>query len=336
MKITVSELESRVLAGVQKLGYEGEDARIIADVLLYAQLRGNNQGISKIATGGVPHADSVKPFHIVTENKCGALLSGGHSMVASVRAADKAIELAQIHGVGVVASNNTHTSSGSIGYFARRVAEAGYIAFVTVANGGWAAVAPFGSAEPKLGTNPLAYAFPYEGGAVVFDTATAAAAYYGVVEAMLKGEPLPEGVGLNALGEATTDAAEVLGKGDGEAVGGALTTFAGHKGFGLSLFVQLLGSAFALAGFPGGHEEDGAGAFVLAIDPGLLAGTDEYMTRSRELVESIRTAKPIPGKHVALPGERGDAIAKQAEQTGEIEVADAIWDELLKFVGESR
>ncbi len=333
MKIKVSELEAKVLAGVQKLGYEAEDAQIIADVLLYAQLRGNNQGISKIATGGVPKASDVKPFHVVKENKSGALLSGGHSMVASVRAADKAVELAEVHGVGVVASNNTHTSSGSIGYFARRVAEAGYIAFVTVANGGWAAVAPFGSAEPKLGTNPLAYAFPYEGGTVVFDTATAAAAYYGVVEAMLKGEPLPEGIGLNAKGEPTTNAAEVLGKGEGEAVGGALTTFAGYKGFGLSLFVQLLGSAFALAGFPGGHQEDGAGAVVLAIDPGLLAGTDEYMTRSRELIESIRSAKPIAGQRISLPGERGDAVAEQAELTGEIEVADAIWNELLKFVG---
>lgn len=332
MMITVSELEANVLAGVRKLGYEGEDAEIIAEVLMYAQLRGNNQGVSKIATGGVPGADTIKPFRVAREHKCGALLSGGHSMVASVRAADTAVELARQHGVGVVASNNTHTSSGSIGYFARRVAESGCIAFVTVANGGWAAVAPFGSAEPKLGTNPLAYAFPYEGGTVVFDTATAAAAYYGVVEAMLKGEPLPEGVGLNALGEPTTDAAEVLGKGDGEAVGGALTTFAGHKGFGLSLLVQLLGSAFALAGFPGGHEEDGAGTFVLAIDPGLLAGTDEYMTRSRELVESIRSAKPIAGHRISLPGERGDAIAEQAARTGEIEIADAIWNELLRFI----
>ncbi|UOQ59313.1 Ldh family oxidoreductase [Leucobacter rhizosphaerae] len=332
MKIQVSELEATVVAGVEKLGYTGEEARIIADVLLYAQLRGNNQGISKIATGGVPKADAVAPFRVVTETKCGALLSGGHSMVASVRAADKAVDLARTHGVGVVASNNTRTSSGSIGYFARRIADAGYIALVTVANGGWAAVAPFGSAEPKLGTNPLAYAFPYDGGAVVFDTATAAAAYYGVVEAMLKGEPLPEGVGLNALGEPTTNAAEVLGTGDGEAVGGALTTFAGHKGFGLSLLVQLLGSAFALAGFPGGHEEDGAGTFVLAIDPGLLAGTDEYLTRSRELIDSIRSAKPIAGQRVSLPGERGDAIAAEAERTGEIEIADAIWNELVRFV----
>lgn len=332
MKVSVAELQDKVLTGVEKLGYTGEEAEIIAEVLLYAQLRGNNQGISKIATGGVPKAADVKPFRLAKENKCGVLLSGGHSMVASVRAADAAVKLAEQHGVGVVATNHTHTSSGSIGYFARRIADAGYIAFVAVANGGWAAVAPFGSAEAKLGTNPLAYAFPYEGGSVVFDTATAAAAYYGVVEAKLKGLPLPEGIGLNSQGEPTTDAAEVLGSGDGEAMGGALTTFAGFKGFGLSLYVQLLGSAFAVAGFPGGHAEDGAGTFVLAIDPGLFAGTEEYMARSRELIDSIRAARPIEGQRVSLPGERGDAIAAVAEATGEIDVAEEIWQELLNFV----
>ncbi|HSX32587.1 MAG TPA: Ldh family oxidoreductase [Candidatus Saccharimonadales bacterium] len=332
MKIKLTDLTDKVMTGVQKLGYQGEDAQIISDTLLYAQLRGNNQGIAKLATGGVPKASETEPLTLVKENKSGALYSGGHAMVASVKAAQKAVELAHEHGVGVVASNRTHTSSGAIGYFARQIAKEGYIAFICVGNGDWAAVAPTGSAEPKLGTNPLAYAFPYQGGEVVFDTATAAIAYYGVVQAMLSGEPLPEGVALNNKGEATTDAKDVLGEGGGEAMGGALTTFAGHKGFGLSLFVQLLGSAFSLAGMPGAHTEDGGGTFVLAIDPGLLAGTDEYMKRSRELVDSIKNAKPIQGQQVYLPGERGDALAKQAKEAGEIEIADGVWQELCAFI----
>jgi uncharacterized oxidoreductase len=167
---------------------------------------------------------------------------------------------------------------------------------------------------------------------IVFDNATAAIAYFGVVQAMLKGEPLPEGVALNAKGEPTTNAKEVLGKGEGESVGGAIKTFADHKGFGLSLFVQLMGSAFSLAGIPGSHEEDGGGTFVLAIDPGLLAGKEEYMKRSRTLVDHIKSAKPIPGQEVVLPGEKGDRRAKQAEVNGEVEIADGVWQELCKFI----
>ncbi len=332
MKVKIADLRLKVLEGVEKLGYEGEDAEIIASTLLYAQLRGNNQGIVKIATGGVPKATDTEPLKLVKENKSGALFSGGHSMVTTQKAAEKAVELAREHGVGIAASNHTYTSSGSIGYFARQIAKEGFIALVCVGNGDWAAVAPTGSAEPKLGTNPLAYAFPYDGGEVVFDTATAAIAYFGIMQALLTDEPLPEGVALNSRGEMTTNAAEVISKGGDEDVGGAITTFAGHKGFGLSLFVQLLGSAFSLAGMPGAHGEDGGGTFVLAIDPGLLAGTEEYMTRSRELVESIKAAKPIAGQQVLLPGEHGDALAKAAEAAGELEIADAIWQELCNFV----
>lgn len=332
MIVKLSELEEKVNQGVEKLGYKGEDARIIAEVLLYAQMRGNNQGITKIATGGVPSVDKLEDFKVVKENKCGALLSGGHSMVTTYKAAEKAVELAKEHGVGVVGHNHTHTSSGSIGYFVRKIAEAGYIGFVSVGNGDFAAVAPAGSSEPKLGTNPFTYAFPYDGGEVVFDTATAAIAYFGVMEALLTGKPLPEGVAVNANGEPTTDANEVVGKGEGESVGGAIKTFADYKGFGLSLFVQLMGSAFTLAGIPGANEEDGGGTFVLAIDPGLLAGKEEYMKRATQLVDSIHAAKPIPGEDVTVPGERGDERVKQVQAAGEIEIADAIWNELVEFV----
>lgn len=332
MKVAISDLQDKVHAGVRKLGYEGEDAKIITDVLLYAQLRGNNQGISKIATGGVPKASEVEPFRLVKQNKSGALFSGGHSMVASVKAADKAVELAREHGIGIAATNHTYTSSGAIGYFARRIAKRGFIGFVCVGNGGRAIVAPIGSAEPRLGTNPLAYAFPYDGGEVVFDTATAAIAYFGVVEAMLNNEPLPEGVALNNRGETTVKPDEVISKQMNGTMEGAITTFAGAKGYGLSVLVQLLGGAFSLAGFPGGHEKDGAGTFVLVIDPGLLAGTEEYMQRSRAFVESLKSAKPIAGQTILLPGERGDALARAVEAAGEIDIADGLWQELQNFI----
>jgi len=334
MKVQVSDLKEKVTTGVNKLGYTGEDAQAIIDTLLYAEMRGNNQGIAKIATGGVPKADDIEEFKVAKENKCGILLSGGHSMATTAKAADKAVELAEAHGVGVACTNHTHTSSGAIGYFARRISKAGYICFMTVGNGDFAAVAPTGSAEPKMGTNPLAYAFPYDGGEVVFDNATAAIAFFSVVEARLKGEQLPEGVALNAEGKPTTDPNEVMEDGEGENVGGAIKTFAGHKGYGLSVFVQLMGSAFSLAGIAGANEEDGAGTFIIAIDPGLLAGKDEYMKRAKQMVDEIKSAKPVDGQEIVMPGELGDRRAKQAEESGEIEIADGVWNELCKFVDE--
>ena len=177
MIVKLDELREKVLSGVEKLGYQGEDAQIISDVLIYAQTRGNNQGITKVATGGVPKFEDTEPFKLVRENKCGVLFSGGQSMVSTVNAADTAVELAKNHAVGIAAVNHTHTSSGAIGYYARRVASKGYICLVAVGNGDWAAVAPLGSAETKLGTNPIAHAFPDDGGQVVFDNATAGISY---------------------------------------------------------------------------------------------------------------------------------------------------------------
>lgn len=324
MKLKVSDLRAKVFAGLAKLGYSDEDAKIISEVLLYAQLRGNNQGITKIATGGVSKAGDLQELKVVRENKCGALLSGGHAMVTTSKAAQMAVQLAENHGVGIVCSNHTFTSSGAIGYFSRQIAKQGYIGFVCVGNGSFAFVAPSGSAQPKLGTNPFSYAFPYAGGEVVFDSATSAMAYYGIVEAKLKGEDLPAGIGFDKDGNASTDPAEVLN--------GSISTFAAHKGFALSLCVQLLGSAFSMAGISGAHEEDGSGTFVMAISPGLLAGKDEYLKRSTELIESVKSARPLAGQKVVLPGELGDALARQAEESGEIEIADAIWNELNAFV----
>lgn len=324
MKVSVNELRQAVDLGLQKLGYGGEDAEIIAEVLMYAQLRGNNQGITKIATGGVPKAADLQALELIKEERCGALYSGGHSMVAAHNAADKAIELARKHGVGVVATNHSYTSSGAIGFFARKIAKSGCIALVCVGNGSFSIVAPEGSAEPRLGTNPFAYAFPVGNNEVVFDNATAAMAFFGIVEAKLKGEVLPEGIGFDKNGEPSTDPASILD--------GSIATFARHKGFGLSLLVQLLGGPFAKAGTPGVNEADGAGTFILAIDAGLLAGKDEFAKRAEELVAQIKTAKPLPGQHVYLPGEHGDELTKKAIESNQIEIADAVWGELTKFI----
>jgi LDH2 family malate/lactate/ureidoglycolate dehydrogenase len=322
MKVKVSELKQKVLEGVEKLGYTGEDAQLISDVLLYAQLRGNNQGITKIATGGVPKAADVQEYKVVKQNKCGAVVSGGHAMVATSKAADLAVQLADEHGVGIVGSTHTFSSSGAIGYFARQIADAGYIGFVTVGTPPF--VAPTGSAEAKLGTNPLSYAFPTSRKSVVYDTATAAMAYFGVVEAKLKGETLPDGTAFDAEGQPTNDAAKALD--------GSVATFAAHKGFGLSLLVQLLGGPFAGASFVDFNKDNGAGTFVMAIDPGLLVDKAEYLKNADALTKSISGAKPLNGDNVYLPGEKGDKLTKKAEDTDEIEVSDAIWDELVNFV----
>ena len=56
------------------------------------------------------------------------------------------------------------------------------------------------------------------------------------------------------------------------------------------------------------------------------------MNRATKLVEQIKSAKPLPGRQVYLPGEKGDTLATKCEETGEVEIADAIWNELIAFI----
>lgn len=323
MKVKVTELTAKVNKGLEKLGYKGDDLKTISEVLMYAQLRDNNQGITKIATGGVPKASELTEFKVVKENKAGALISGGHAMVATRKAAEMATELADKHGIGIVASNHTFTSSGAIGYFARKIAEAGYIGFVCVGTPPF--VVPYGSSEAKFGTNPLSYAFPTKSRTVVFDTATAAMAYFGVVEAKLKGQQLPDGTAFDSDGHPTNDPVKALD--------GAVATFAGHKGSGLSLLVQILGGPFAGAGYLGNKGDSGAGTFVLAIDPGLLVDKDDFLSEAEQLTDQVKQANPArDGDAVYLPGEHGDELTHKRVEDDEIEVADAIYNELEAFI----
>ena len=95
-------------------------------------------------------------------------------------------------------------------------------------------VAPFGAKKAVFGTNPICISVPSVKGPVTMDMATAAYAWFGVLEAKTAGRQLPHGVAQNAAGEITTDPSEVLS-------GGAIRVFDGsHKGSNLALMVELL------------------------------------------------------------------------------------------------
>ena len=56
------------------------------------------------------------------------------------------------------------------------------------------------------------------------------------------------------------------------------------------------------------------------------------MKRAKQMVDEIKSAKPVEGQEIVMPGELGDRRAQKAEESGEIEIADGVWDELCKFV----
>ena len=94
-------------------------------------------------------------------------------------------------------------------------------------------VHPLGGLERLLGTNPLAIAVSTnQEDPILLDFATSAIAMGTVLEAQITGDPVPEGGGIGADGQPTTDADEIRQ--------GALSPFGGHKGYGLCLMIVLI------------------------------------------------------------------------------------------------
>jgi uncharacterized oxidoreductase len=158
-------------------------------------------------------------------------------------------------------------------------------------------VAWFGAREGRLGTNPIAYAFPTAGAPVVADFATSAVPEGKIRFLRNQGRPAPEGV-LRDAGGATTSDPNVL-YGD---PGGTLQPLGadfGHKGSALGLLVEVMATLL------GGERADVHGANSLTlIALGVERVEPEFRALAQRLVDHIHSAVPIdPHQPPLVPGE---------------------------------
>lgn len=192
---------------------------------MYAQLRDNNQGIIKITSGGLnKHANTSAPV-VEKETRLSAVINGNNTagMLVLTQATNMAIDRAKEYGFGIVGTNHTPSSTGALGYYADLVGREGLIGIVLAQSPEF--VAPHGAKQAIFGTNPIAISVPSAGSSgkangngsgphqsrVTMDMATAAYAWFGLLEAKAAGRPIPEGVALDAQGKPTTNPEEVGG-----------------------------------------------------------------------------------------------------------------------------
>lgn len=304
-------------------GMADEDARVTAEALVSTDLRGvmthglvrlpvylENLEKRKAVAGARPA--------VLSEDGGTALIDGRAAMgqVAGAFAMDTAIRLAQVNGVGTVAVRNSN-HLGACAFYAMRAAEAGMVG-IAMTNGS-SAMAPWGGVEARVGTNPFALAAPGpEGGEmccpVVLDIAMTVGARGKIKMAQLRGESLPPDWAFDALGLPTRDPLAALG--------GSVAPMAGHKGYGLAVFVDLLTAALSGAalspelenmGFTGddrqpvrGTEEPGVGTghWMLAVDVTRFLPLEAFRRRVRGYAAILRAAGTAPwADGIYLPGE---------------------------------
>ena len=293
IKLSVAEARALGEGALRGVGYDAEEARIIADHVVDAAVCGYEySGLAKILN--IPDAEHFKrprrPIKVLRETDVSVAFDGGNNvgMLALFYAAEAAIRKAAAHGIALVSMTDAWMS-GRSAYFVEMIARAGLVAIHTAASGRM--VAPPGGTKPVLGTNPIAIAIPSSREPIVLDIGTSA---YMMTELMLRerlGEPLPEGVAIGPGGEPTRDPAQ--------ARRGALLPFGGYKGFGLALMIQALG----LLG--GAEQEDDPGYLFVAFRPELLGPQDVFQRRVTRLIEDIKATPRQAGiDEIRIPSER--------------------------------
>ena len=314
----------------EKAGASTDDATAIADVLVWASLRGiDSHGLTRIAryvemlaSGEANPAPTMR----ADRNSIGVCVlhaDRAPGPVAMRRAVDLAIEIVATAGVAAVGVEQTvHT--GAIGYYTDRIARAGLVGIVFVA--GMPNMGYTGVSGAAVATSPLSIAVPGENGtALLLDMATATIALGKIAQHRASGTPLPEGSAATADGTPTTD--PELAK--------MPLPLGGAKGSGMSLAFELITSVLVGAPIlPGFHTGAQGGkrhrqnALVLALDPAAFGDADVFRVAVGETIGALKGLPAAAGVDaIYVPGERSAATEAQRTANG-VPVTAKVWAEL--------
>lgn len=324
IRLAPDEAHALAHAVLLNLGYDDEEAAIVAEHVIDAALCGYEySGLPKLLNLAEHQMTRPPrmPIRTVHQTPVSARLDGGNTtgMLAMVRATDVAIAKAHGSGFGIVGINNIWMS-GRSAHYVERIARAGLIGLHTISSR--PQVAPPGAAKAAIGTNPIALGFPTEREPLVIDLGTSAFMFTDLMFRERRGEPLPEGVAIDAQGAPTRDPAR--------AREGAVLSFGGHKGFALGVAMTALG---VLAG--SGDDPDHAGYLILAIRPDLLTPLEDFRREVSAMIERVKSVPRQPGvDEIRIPSERASRERAQRLRDG-IVIDRAIHEALLALARRS-
>lgn len=322
-RIAIADLQHFVMECLLSTGLNDKDCRVTSEALVSTDALGVFTHGSKLLVGylkklrGGGYPITAVPF-IDREGPAWAVVDGaaGLGQVGSTFALQTAIKKAKQLGVAFVALRNTG-HIGAAGHYAVQAAQAGCLAMVT--GNDMPSVAAPGSTKAVLGSNPLAYAIPTGGDPILLDIATAAVAGGKVYAALQRGEQIPPTWLIGPDGLPTTD-------GSLYPYNAALAPMAGHKGYGMGLWCEVLsalipGGAMTwqvgswLFDAPSKPSLHNASFFVADIDA--MTDRAEFNVRMQSLIDEIHAAPTADGiASVLLPGEREFRNAQDAALHG--------------------
>lgn len=322
--VSISILNETVTQMLLRCGLGPNQAAATAEALVTTDAMGVFTHGTKLLAGyikklqGGGYVAAGEPV-IEREGPGWAIIDGQAALgqLGSMFAIRVAIQKARQVGIAYVGLRNTG-HIGAAGYYATLAAREGMIAMVT--GNDMPSVAVPGSRAAVLGSNPLAYAIPVaDGDPILLDIATAAVAGGKVYAAISRGEPIPATWLIGPDGQPTTDGTLYPKQ-------AALAPMAGHKGYGIGLWCEVLSAIL-----PGGNMTWQVGSWMFdepsrpswhnasftVIDVAAMSPAGEFHQRLGRLIDELHAAPTATGvERVLLPGEREWNNYREAKKHG--------------------
>jgi uncharacterized oxidoreductase len=335
--IAAAKLESLGTRIFTALGTPEADARLVATLLVRANLRGHDshgairipQYAGAIRTG---HVNPKSPITVLADTPVIARLDGGRGFgqVVARRGMEMAITKAKAAGLSAVTLANT-THVGRLADYAEMAAAEGLVGMLWVNAVFGLNVAPWGGAARRLGTNPHAIAVPGEGGpAMVLDFATSVVAEGKMRVKKNRKQQAPPGWFIDAEGKPGTDPEVFYGTPPG-----SLLTAGEHKGYGLSLAVELLGGILSGTGAASpGPGVFANGTLMICLDVERFIPLPEFRQQVATFFAWVKTAPRVPGTtEILIPGEPEARLEAERRRDG-IPIEDETWRQIETLAAE--
>ena len=293
--IHADELQSLVTAIFGSCGMASQDAHLLSDSLVVADLRGcHSHGVlrvpdyaKKLTTEGV----DPRGVPCVVKDLAAALVIDGNNSMGQISCAfamRKAIERAQETGVAVAAVRGSN-HCGAMAYYAMMPLQRDMIGLATT--NALPTMAPWGGCDRIVGINPIGVAIPSRlEHSLVFDAAFSGSSHGKIRVYHQKGLNIPEAWAFDQDGIPTTNAAVALE--------GLLQPIGGYKGIGLAIVMGVLSSLLSGASYGTelGNMLDGPkagkdGHFLMAIHVAAFEQVDRFKQRMDGIIRQIRESK---------------------------------------------
>jgi hydroxycarboxylate dehydrogenase B len=341
--IQAVELIASIATILVASGSSEKEANTVSSNLVMANLSGHDSHgvgmvpryVAAVLEGGLKPNTSVKTLldlgHMLT-------LDGqrGYGQVIGEQAMQMGIARAQKHGSCIMTLSNSH-HLGRIGHWAEMATAAGLVSMHFVNVMARPAVAPWGGADGRFGTNPCCIGIPLAGREpFLLDFATSRVAQGKMRVAYNEGHTVAQGLLIDETGAPTVNPGVVVVP-QSNGLFGALMTFGEHKGYGMAVACELLGGA--LTGGGSWHEPANSprgqaqavlnGMLTVLIDPAKLGTQTSFESEAKAFVDWVKQSPAGQGfDAVQIAGDPERRARIQRAKDG-IVIDDQTWADIV-------